>query len=370
VFETYKALWEVFLPQGADPGTWNQYGAANTNACNQAGGFDVMVLASYSKFGDIGQAGVGTLVGPIIAQNGTYVRYLTSYNETEFTKIQTSQWYLRANLEAANPVTFDTGSLDVKSSWMDMTGVAHPERYYTRQAWVQDAYTGTCTQTTVGLIGLHIVQKTPTRPQWIWSTFEQIDNVPPAAPGAPGTFNLNDGTGAAMPGANPIPLNPLPSPMPTPFNITRVQPITDSTQGTNSLYQQALSGTVWQYYKLVMTQWPTPPSTPTNPGSPAFTVPGTALPNTAQIAFSNVTMETFDQMKLQQSCMNCHTSTKFNSDFLWSLNDHAYPPKVPNLLRNDPAVKAMREIMMITPELTKTALPKALPARKAPAKNK
>ena len=35
-----------------------------------------------------------------------------------------------------------------------------------------------CTQRTMGLVGLHIVSKTPARPQWIWSTFEQVDNVP------------------------------------------------------------------------------------------------------------------------------------------------------------------------------------------------
>lgn len=29
----------------------------------------------------------------------------------------------------------------------------------------------------MGLVGFHIVQKTPSAPQWIWSTFEQVDNV-------------------------------------------------------------------------------------------------------------------------------------------------------------------------------------------------
>jgi hypothetical protein len=369
VFETYKALSEVFHNDGSAPPDWNVYDQAN--ACSQAVGFGDMVLASYSKFGDIGQAGVGTLVGPIIAQNDTFIKYLTSYDETAFDQIQTNQWYLRSKLgNSTNPLTFNDGSIDIKSSWMDMTGVAHPERYYTRTATVMDPYTGVCTQKTVGLVGIHIVQKTPTRPQWIWSTFEQIDNVPPPAAGAPGNFNLNDGTGTAMPGANPIPLNPLPSPMPTPFNVTRVQPITSSTQGTNALYQQALQGTVWQYYKLVMTQWPTPGNAPTNPGTPGFTIPGTAIPNTQNIAFSNMTMETFDQLKIQQGCMNCHNSTKFPSDFVWSLADHAYPQKVPNLLMKDPAVRAMRNIMMITPNLTKTALakPVKVPAKKAPAK--
>lgn len=367
VFETYKTLSEVFHNDGSAPLSWNQYD--QTNACNQTVGFGDMVLASYSKFGDIGQAGVGNLVGPIIAQNDTYIRYLTSYDETEFNTILTQQWYLRAKLTASKPVTFGVGSIDVKSSWMDMTGVANPERYYTRTATVMDPYTGACTQKTVGLVGIHIVQKTPTRPQWIWSTFEQIDNVPPAAPGAPGHFNLNDGSGTAMPSGNPITLNPLPTPMPTPFNITRVQPITPSTLGTNALYQQALNGTVWQYYKLVMTQWPTPPSTPANPGTASYTVPGTALPNTAQIAFSNVTMETFDQSFLRQSCMSCHNSTKFQSDFVWSLYDHAYPANVSNAAKmKDPVIAKLRAILLLTPPRPAKAKPQK--TTKPPAKKK
>ena len=71
--------------------------------------------------------------------------------------------------------------MDIKSAWIDMTNVPNPSRYYTRLAWLVDPISGQCSPApvTVGLVGLHIVQKTPTRPQWIWSTFEQIDNVPP-----------------------------------------------------------------------------------------------------------------------------------------------------------------------------------------------
>ena len=49
-----------------------------------------------------------------------------------------------------------------------------------------------CARTTVGLIGLHIAQKTPSRPQWIWSSFEQDDTVPPKWADWPGAFVLND----------------------------------------------------------------------------------------------------------------------------------------------------------------------------------
>jgi len=37
-----------------------------------------------------------------------------------------------------------------------------------------------CAKADIALVGLHIMIKTHYRPQWLWSTFEQVDNVPPA----------------------------------------------------------------------------------------------------------------------------------------------------------------------------------------------
>src|SRR5205807_7439071 len=124
-------------------------------------------------------------------------------------------------------------ALDVKSAWIDMKGIPHPERYYTRTAFLLDPQTGICAKTTVGLVGLHIVQKTASRPQWIWSTFEQADNVPSGqtTPGA--VFGFNDGKGTPMPNNNPYPISPLILPTPPPVNIQRVKPIHASTQQTN-----------------------------------------------------------------------------------------------------------------------------------------
>ncbi|HZY60551.1 MAG TPA: hypothetical protein VFE56_12365, partial [Candidatus Binataceae bacterium] len=180
VFETYKFLWEIFHNNGSIPALWNTYDAAQFNACNAAIGFGDVSLSSFSKFSDLGQAGFGTLVGPLVAQNQNYVRYLTGVNEIEFNQILSSQLYLRKNLpNTPNSLTFKNGALDIKSSWILMAGMPHPERYYTRTALVLDPESGKCSAATVGLVGLHIVQKTPTRPQWTWSTFEQVDNVPP-----------------------------------------------------------------------------------------------------------------------------------------------------------------------------------------------
>ena len=188
VFETYKADWETFQPNGAPPSEFNSNesywtGNPSQSPCPLVKPGDFL-LAPIAKFGNVGLAGTGDLVAVLVAQNGTFVRYLAAYNQTEFNQILKNQYFLAANLpQNKNPVgpniVFQNGSIDIKSAWIDMTNVPNPGRYYTRPAWLVDPISGKCTSAavSVGLVGLHIVQKTPTRPQWIWSTFEQIDNV-------------------------------------------------------------------------------------------------------------------------------------------------------------------------------------------------
>lgn len=99
----------------------------------------------------------------------------------------------------------------IKVAWLDMAGfpAEQVKRYYTRSAVMRQPGTGTCSRVTVGLVGLHIVQKTSSRPQWIWSSYEQIDNVPPSRFGDPVKFTFYDGGEAAMPAENPLSLAPL-----------------------------------------------------------------------------------------------------------------------------------------------------------------
>ena len=352
VFETYKALYEMFHDDGSAPASWNDFDPPKYNPCNVAIGWGDLTLGSFSKFSDLGQAGLGSLVGPLVAQNTTYVRFLTTYNLVEYKQIFSGQWYVRAKLPAS--ITFDNGAIDTKSAWMDMSGATHPERYYTRTVWVLDPVTGASSQKKFGLVGLHIVAKTPSRPQWIWSTFEQVDNVPPLEPNTtgafgPGTSNFNDGTATVMQKRNPYSLDRvLTAPAAAAFNVQRLKPIHSSTEATNAAYRAALHGTVWENYQLVATQWPLVPDSPSTPGTQSNTFPGTPSPNDST-AFSNVTLETFDQKDVATGCMNCHNSAKrpTDTDFLWSLNDHAFPPKAstPNILMRDPSFRELRSLL-------------------------
>lgn len=349
VFETFKALHEVFHSDGTAPAAWNAFDAPHYNPCDIQAAFKDVTLGSFSKFSNLGQAGFGSLVGPLIAQNGTYVRFLTSYNKIEFDQIMDQTLYRRPTPPATFQVTFNNGAIDTKSAWMDMKNATHPERYYTRQAWVLDPVTGIPEQKLVGLVGLHIVVKTPSRPQWIWITFEQVDNVPPLETGTegafgPGTFNFHDATQRPMETRNPLTMDRvLQAPAPPPYNVDRLKPIHTDTAATNKKYRAALRGTVWDNYQLVATQWPTTPDDPSLPGTPQNTFPGTG----ATTAFANVTMESFDQKSVATSCMNCHNATKDQTDFMWSLNDHAFPAEsaTPNLIIKNSAVRGLRDIL-------------------------
>src|SRR5262249_21331137 len=150
--------------------------------------------------------------------------------QLEFDYIVGHRYYVRSELpEVPNPrpdtpvITFPIGSVALKAAWIDVSGLppALVKRMYTRRATVKTASGHGCAPVTVGLIGLHIAQKTPSRPQWIWSTFEQKDLVPPKWPDSSDAFVLNDGTQAPMPAADPLTLSALlPEPV-KPFNVVR-----------------------------------------------------------------------------------------------------------------------------------------------------
>jgi hypothetical protein len=242
-----------------------------------------LVLASFNEFGNVGEAGFGSFVHVLVAQNQTYVRYLGAYNKAQFQQIRNQELYLAANVALPNtgaPVKpSDNGAITIKSAWIDMTNVAQRDRFYTRPAWLQNPKTLVCSKGVVGLVGLHIVQKTPSRPQWIWSTFEHIDNVPGPSSPAGQAFTLNKGDGKPMPLLKDLgkeyrwgtaPEVPAPA-----FNVQRVTPIAAKTADTNTTWQDALKvqGSVWQFYQLVTTQWPVPGNAPNNQGTNNFTTP-------------------------------------------------------------------------------------------------
>lgn len=270
------------------------------------------------------------------------------------------------------------GSMEIKAAWriIDPAKGDDPTRYFTQNAFL--AVSGDlvsngrpfCRTVTLGLVGMHILQRNPVDPvnkallpQWIWASFEHVDNAPMAQQpcnvrNGCGTeaatnwinqpscgpamdndrvrysffrHNLPVGTNIApVPagGGNAYPWNPQPpyargatTPATATPQATRCWSIYPTTAQLNQQWGQALGtlGSVFQNYMLIGTQWgasiePEPP----NP------VPTNAVPG----MLSNITLETYIQnytgsdpkLPGPGSCVGCHSQAQLPADNKTSSN--------------------------------------------------
>lgn len=188
---------------------------------------------------------------------------------------------------------------------------------------------------TLALVGFHIVAKTPSRPQWIWASFEHKDNVPEkgAIPPPAAKFSYNDLTDPQVltPSTAPLPLSatnppPIPPALPTQMQVIRERDIHSETKKTNTLYQSKLAGTIWENYQLVLTQWPTKPAPATGAGDP-FPGSGPGM-DPEKSCIANSVMETYFQTSVSSSCMACHDMARTSkTDFVWFVQMRAFPPE-------------------------------------------
>jgi len=352
VWETFKSRYEMFQrgPDGRAlaPAEWDSY--EGVNPCGPGLDNRTKTLASFAPFADFNQASftAGKFLSPLIAQNRTYTRYEVRINEAEFDSIVDHGWFRREMLPTLQaPAQFNVGSIAVKAAWRILTDAETPairSRYYVvTGAEVVDvakslaAGKPVCAARDVALVGLHIAVKTKYRPQWLWSTFEHVDNVPPIGvgvarepdakdAGAPYSFNnpALEQSEIAPPADSPLaqPVGPGNPPRidPEPMQVIRKHPINAETMAMNRAYWSLpeIRGTVWAHYMLVATQWPTvtQPPTPANDGVyfPGLRIDPLTPAEPYQIAAENgapaenlvnVTMETYAQ-DLPSSCMACH----------------------------------------------------------------
>lgn len=345
VWETFKARYEAFPPEPAEPAEpapWSQY--ASLNPCGGSAKGLERVIAQFEPYAEFNQAGFtpGKLENPLIAQNRTYVRYEVRVNEAEFDTIVEHKLYARQNAPTAErPIDFAIGSIAVKAAWRLLNAADTPAiraRYYVvANAEVVDVARSraaggvVCSRSDVALVGLHIAVKTRYRPQWIWSTFEHIDNVPPIGKGDAREPDAHD-AGApyafddpALPqgGVQPAAVDSAHPPLvdPEPMQVVRKHPIRTETMAMNRAYWALpqVRGTVWAHYMLVATQWPTVthPVGPDNDGRyfPGLRIDGDTpgenyqSDDQAEVESNlvNTTMETYAQDQ-PSSCMACHNA--------------------------------------------------------------
>ena len=355
VWETWREADEVFRHDANNnplpPLAWD----ATSPIPSQCAGAD-RVLFRTSKVDDLlsdtAQPTGATATRPLTLKNQAreLTRYEIRMNYTAYQAITApeNQWWNAARQADLPAASFPDGSMIVKAAW---TPVADRDaaRFRTIDACVcesAESQGNDCTRKKMGLVGFHVMSKTPSAPQWLWSTFEQQDNVAgvcakPAPPrNQPATY-WNPAQGERDINQQTFGL--------TPNQICRVFPIsdrnpncnnpldaTDNIRALNESVQGALGNTPFGHYQLIGTQWPVPESSPVEGPLTQFDVLPPLLGNT--------TLESFIQGT--SSCMGCHAMARtrrhvaasepdgqafFSSDFTFMLGT-AQPALAPQPL--------------------------------------
>lgn len=354
VWEHYRDVSDIFLPGGAKP-AWN--GPTQIpDACKPVYKPGMHVMSQVGK-----NLLTPTVVsamsepfnsGPLIDQNGVYTRFQIVVNKTMFDYILANTLYSKVGQKAFGntPVKFTCGTIDgngktlvegaimVKSSWK-VIAPSETSRFHSEKVLVYSPasqnpkYPAQCTMKTVGLVGLHVGHKTQHASQWLWSTFEHVDNAPADAEVKSG--NLKAKYNYYNPKCKDCKANQIP---PRPWDPTKVSsfhsqivrmnqfnlPIyAQSAAARNADAHKLLAGvnakSVWANYQLISTMWPT------NPGNCAA-VPGDPLGTPAPTFLANTTLETYIQgttPNVSSQCIECHNNatmtTPVASDFTYVL---------------------------------------------------
>lgn len=354
VWQNYKESRDIFMPKGETPPTWNQP-VLPPIECNAAG--DKPVLVQVGKTPNVlDESGEPFRTGPLIDQNGQYTRYEILTNEVMFDYIIDNTLYSKQGQQAfAADADFPSsvvpkgidqsrkivagevgdlnkvstqGSMMIKAAWKVMGENDDMSLFHTSEAFVYNnpsEFAGVepaCELQNVGLVGFHIGTKTAGSPQWAWSTFEHVNNVPTQGEVASKAHynyykaNCDNCTEVNTPPARPW--DPAVA-YTQPSQIERVIPIDEATEKLNKQYQDALlaavPGSVWANYELISTQWPSNAASTTDPtGAPAPSF------------LANSTLETYIQGSVRQtssSCIQCHNNAGMTdghfSDFTYLL---------------------------------------------------
>jgi hypothetical protein len=154
-------------------------------------------LGVISAVGELNAANLGgdiqqAFTGPLIDQNGNFVFYEIMIDPNEVTYLCDNKLYNingevafagaggKVNMPTGHPQQNWSGSFELKLAWKVIAGADDPSRFFTQQAEIIDqGGDGKPLKRTVqvGLVGMHIGHKSETSPQWIWATFEQVDNL-------------------------------------------------------------------------------------------------------------------------------------------------------------------------------------------------
>jgi hypothetical protein len=281
------------------------------------------------------EAQTGSLVYYIAMVNDVYAYFATGQKDGAIaaSKFPTSQTDLNSitTFASGHGVTFpDPNALtvEVKSSWVETTGLANLNTYITRTAIIPTYDTTNPNQwvpngqktTQLALVGMHVVGSAAGHPEMIWATFEHFANAPRATYSYTNTSNatttVTQNTGAnwvssangssgpfnnihmSLSGANIVPFSPFSI---SPSDTLRSMPwgvagsnATSNTQVismNNHVLEMLTSGDVRGNYVMTGATW---------------TIGGAIPPSATQVGtnvMANTTMETYEQ---SLNCFDCH----------------------------------------------------------------
>lgn len=287
-------------------------------------------LGVISAVGELNAANLGgdiqqAFTGPLIDQNGNFVFYEIMIDPNEVTYLCDHKLYNingevdftkaggKVDMPTGHPAQDWSGSFELKLGWKVLEpGKDAPSRFFVEDALIMDqGPDGKPVQRSVkiGLVGLHIGHKSETSPQWIWATFEQVDNLdvdPIAHPKLHASFN--DATCPICatniaPVSNKDANGNIVYPR-IPVQVSRAIPIPGDKVALNAQVAAALGKSVWRNYQLIDTQWPTDPSAPPAAWDSGLAQAVANKPggNPTPVFLTNITMETYFQSGNQPAC--------------------------------------------------------------------
>lgn len=357
VWETYLSSDQIFVSPGNQPAAWCATGNANSLQHVPAKVLELGRTTGVNRFihftsKSSPQQGIDQASGgPLVDQNGRFARYEKRVNHDEYNYIiGDTLWSVSGQKKFAaadSTVNFPSGtsaygtvgSMEFKAAWKVMGPGDDPTKFYTIQAIVYNDASGEPSPgpnpVTLGLVGLHIAHKTPTQQNWVWSTFEHVDNLTKSF------FNPACDTCTpnkpipAKPGVDIIELDTttgLPAHPPT--QVTRLNATEDPfVDSINIYFQNLLAGSVWANYELISTQWfefeAVFPSYLANSvqetylQGPTPASYGTFKLNQGELYFKSTKYHPFSP-ESSSSCMGCHYIAKsqgIRSDFSFLLGE-------------------------------------------------
>ena len=308
IFESWMPDYGVFVPSGTSVTPWGQQPAAPCSGSTALASKQFVRPRTPKASGDAIDPNSSTQAtgDPLYDQANQLVYYSIWMNETEYNFITGCEFYNSSCITAAPQGTaLPPGSIEVKAAWRQFSGAA-PDDMYTIQGVVGSA----CTPVTLGLVGFHLVINTPLHPEFIWATFEHVDNAPDCsnpqpAPADGWSFNNPNCVANGQPcQTNQSGVVPTQACRVNPWgggssqNVANIQAINASVQSTLAGLQSSnpdvyKAMAIWQNYEMTGNLWTVNGQLPPNPNVQA-----------GSLANANLTMETFFQP--DGNCFTCH----------------------------------------------------------------